>query len=238
MISGIVDFSDHNIAARIGRNGGRSVVSQIHAQPLRHRRHTGSPGSPVKRDSQIAKSDRGDGLVECLLRAQSNRIDLNKFRRDSLDSPMLPPCAIASIGDELDTIDAGETHTIGGQWHPCAAGAYPRTCGPDAGIQIRKELQCDSIRCGTHKIHGTQSIERKSAERIRRACSRSHSRRGENGACIAVRGTQQRPVGRSGSIDDIRRAYDQSRGIDQPASRTTNDAAIARNRRLHTYIIS
>ena len=68
---------------------------------------------------------------------------------------MLPTRAVPSIGEELDTVDTGKTDAIGRQWQPCAGGADFRTSGPDTGIQIREELKCDCIGCGTHKIHGT-----------------------------------------------------------------------------------
>ena len=119
---------------------------------------------------------------------------------------MLPSQAIAGIGHELNAVDPGEPHTIGDQWQPCAAGAYSRTCGPDAGIQICEELDCDGIGSGTDKIRGTQAIERKSTERIRRACSRAHTRGDENGAGIVVWCPHHRPISGSGRGDDIRGA--------------------------------
>ena len=107
LISDIVDFSDHKIAACIGGNCGGSVVSQIHAQTRRHGGHTGGLRGAIISDSQIAKSYGGDGLVECFLHAQSNRIDLDKFRRSSLNAPMLPPYAIAGIDHQLNAVDSG-----------------------------------------------------------------------------------------------------------------------------------
>ena len=64
LISGIIDFSYHDVTARIGGNRGGSVVSQIHAKTLRHSGHTDGLCSTIIGDSQITKSGGGARLTE------------------------------------------------------------------------------------------------------------------------------------------------------------------------------
>ena len=231
MIIGVADLRHHKVASCIGGNRGRAIVGQTHVQTCWHGGDGGGARAAIEGGrGKTTEGDGSDGLAECFLRAQCDRVDLDEFRGNSIDAAMLPTRAVAGIGDELNTVDAGETDAIGRQWQPCASSADFRTGRPDTGIQIREKLDCDGIGWGTHQIHGTQAIKRKSAQGIRRARSRAHSRSGENGARFVVSRAHQRPVSRPWSADDVSRAYNQSRGIDQRAPCTTNDAASACDR--------
>ena len=216
MESGVVDLRHHKVAARIGGNRGGAIVGEIHIQARRD--GGGGGGARAAIEGGRGKTTEGDGsgwLVECLLRAQSDRIDLDKFRRGSIHATVLPTRAVAGIDHQLDAVDSGEADTVGGKRQPGAAGAYPCAGGPDAGIKIRKELQRDSIRWRSHQVHCAQAVKRSATEHICRACAHSRASGSEDGAGIAVGSADQSPIGGSWRGDDVNRACHQSRSINR-----------------------
>ena len=239
MESGVVDLRHHKVAARIGGNRGGAIVGEIHIQARRDGGDGGGARAAI--EGGRGKTTEGDGsgwLVECLLRAQSDRFDLDKFRRGSIHATVLPTRAVAGIDHQLDAVDSGEADTVGGKRQPGAAGAYPCAGGPDAGIKIRKELQRDGILRRSYQIHGTQAVKWKATEHICRARAHSRAGGGEDSANIAIGCADQGPIGGSGRGDDVNRACHQSRGINRCRIwRTTHDGSSTQHRRLHTDII-
>ena len=48
LVSGIIDFGHHEVATRVGRNRGGSVVSEVHFKTRRHGGDRGCPGAAVE----------------------------------------------------------------------------------------------------------------------------------------------------------------------------------------------